>query len=174
MFSPENDLLIRRVEGENTMENTADFKKNVSAENIDQFEKWMNRSFKNDPRYKGNEKWLEDRQRTLLRVYCDVGDREGAKRMLEQTCEYHSQVGRIKKFEKYFGVYDGARFVSESNLDKEGEPISDSSSFRQALLEKRFKEAEKWLDSPATVSKYADCSNVLDDRRRELGTARNN
>lgn len=166
--SPETESTLEIAKA---FRNTADFRARAAKDPM-KAEDWMNHMYKTDERYQGNERWLEDRQRELLELYCQNKSEASAKRVIEDTKNHHSQTGRIKKYEKYFGAYDGLRLKQEIEPDKEGEPIVDSTSFRQALLEKRFDEAEAWLGDPNTIQKYTKYPKVLEDRRRELEEAK--
>ncbi len=79
-------------------ENTKDFEQRAEQD-PEKAEKWMNEAFANHENYQGNEKWLMDRQRTLLDIYCRQGNKEGAVRMVEQALDPFAQQGRLKKFE---------------------------------------------------------------------------
>ncbi|OGF26880.1 hypothetical protein A2303_02500 [Candidatus Falkowbacteria bacterium RIFOXYB2_FULL_47_14] len=162
----------KREEERMEFKDAADFEKNCRQNPVGA-EEWMNRVFASDPRYKDNERWLEDRQRTLLGVYCETGDKESAARIVAATRQSLSQQGRIKKYEKFFGEYSLQRLeMRYGSKEKSEVPVIDSATFRQALLEGRLDEAETWLNAPATLEKYRDYPNVLSDRRRELNDAR--
>lgn len=156
---------------EEMFRDTADFDKRA-AENPAVAESWMREVFKSDERYRGNEKWLEDRQRVLLEIYCQQGNKENAQRMIEETEEPHSQAGRIKKFERFFGEYTGKKLEVTYNAEKTDMPITNSMTFKQALRERRFEEAEAWLNNPVTIAQYKDNPSVLEDRRKEFEEAK--
>ena len=138
-------------------------------------EEWMNAAFEEDERYQENTKWLEDRQRKLLNIYCEQGNKEGAIRMVEQTLDPFSQQGRIKKFEVIFGEKyseekQELRFENNPNSDKK---IVDSNSFKQVLLQegrRGIKKGEEWLEEQERKEKYDP--EILHDRRKELNQAK--
>lgn len=153
---------------------TADFK-NQAEKRPEEAEEWMNAAFAEDERYQGNEKWLMDQQRTLLGIYCEQENKEGAIRVIEQTRDPFAQEGRIKKFEKVFGeTYTGEKQKPqfENNPDSDIE-ITDSASFKKAISQegrRGIKKAEEWLEKMANQEKYSP--NVLIDREKELEQAK--
>jgi len=153
---------------------TADFK-NQAEQRPEEAEEWMNAVFNEDERYQGNEKWLMDQQRTLLDIYCEQKNKEGAIRIIEQTRDPFAQEGRIKKFEKVFGEAcsqekQEPQFKNDPDSDIE---ITDSASFKRVITQegrRGIKKAEEWLEKMANQEKYSP--QVLIDREKELEQAK--
>lgn len=155
-------------------ENTRDFE-DQAEQRPEEAEEWMNAAFAEDERYQGKEKWLMDRQRTLLNIYCEQKDKEGATRIIEQTRDPFAQEGRIKKFEKIFGeTYPGEKQEAQFENDPESDiEIIDSTTFKQVLLKegkRGIQKAEYWLEKQERQDKYDP--KVLQDRKQELDIAK--
>lgn len=160
--SLEDEKQIEKIE----LKNTADFRKAIERGDLDGAEKWMRENYGTKEDY--GDKWLEDRQEELLRDYCEKGNKEGAQRIIEETKDPFSQEGRINKFIKFFGPYEGKQLEMAYDKEKTETLITNSTTFKQALSERRIEDAEKWLEDPETQEKYKEMPNVLRDRQGEL------
>lgn len=159
--------------------NTADFEKRV-YDDPEAGEKWLNSSFLNDERYSLNEKWLEDRQRTLLDAACRAGLENLAAQVTEDTKDPESKLGRIAKWKSFFSDdYPGQ--IPEISYDQEptGEPIDDTKSCRAAIHQGRFDEAETWIADIETKGRYKNLiadteefDKFIRDRKHELRKGR--
>ncbi len=138
-------------------------------------EEWMKLVFEKDSRYSGKPKWLEDRQRTLLEIFCQSKDKEGAERIILATKDLHSRIKRISKYETFFGPWPNEQPTIAYDEKPTNKPVKDSSSFKDALKQRRFDDCKIWLD----VLKRDGYKNlpkehvelIIFDRKKELDDA---
>lgn len=153
--------------------NTRDFEERAHQD-PGKAEEWMNAAYEEYEQYQ-NKKWLMDRQRTLLGIYCEQSDKQGAMRMVEETPDPFAQQGRIEKFEKIFGEkYSGESQQTQFENDPDSDmDITDSTTFKKVLLKegrRGIQKAEEWLEEQERGDKYDP--KVLQDRRQELNMAK--
>jgi len=151
---------------------TADFQNMLANNDLPGASKWLDNATQ-AKKYEGNTKWREDRERELLRAACDQGDQALAEKIIAGTNDYFSQNGRIKKYEYYFGPYDGRRVELTTAAEKTARPIKDSGSFKQALYSGRTEEAAAWLKKISAQGYYKTLTGEvfarwLTDRQNEL------
>jgi hypothetical protein len=106
----------------------------LSTDMIKEAEYLMQTAFEsNDRSYAGNLVWLETQQRKVLAKYCEKGEREGAKRVIEMTKDPNSQKGRIEKFNRTFPEqpYDGR--LAKSEPEPFHGDVTDTATFRLAI-----------------------------------------
>ena len=127
--------------------NTKSFEKAIQDGRIEEAEAWMNDSFENDQRYQGNEKWLEDRQRSIIDAYLEQENRDGAERIVDATKNPWSQEGRVAKFDKFFPDQPYDKPLLEKQAGETIKEVKDTTGFRQALNNGQLDEARAWLTS---------------------------
>lgn len=125
--------------------------------------------------------WEDIVQRGFLGYFCESGDEENAKKVIELCSDHRSQEGRIKKFENFFGKYKGrvAEIITPKITDEERKilqqnyEINSTSKFREALDLGLLELAETWIREIEKTKNYKNLTgitldNFIRDRRREL------
>lgn len=112
-------------------------------------------------------------QRELYGMHREKNDNEGMTRIIADTKEYQSQIGRIKNFKHVTGEeYRGFRLETPRIENIELIKITDTSSFRNALNAGQIENAKKWLEENKNNKKYDD--RWLRHREGEIKEAENN
>lgn len=118
----------------------------------------------------GDIDWKERRQSNLTAYYYEQNDSEAVAKIIAETEKYHSQQGRIKKFERIFQKpYTGPR-LKETPIEN---PQNDSDRLRNAILRKDFENVWKILEKmrkeidPKSDDHLLACKRV-DERESEI------